>query len=214
MAIVISTLDIIGYAGSAIAILSFLSASSVRQRLINAIGCLMLVYYCYSMHAYPTAICNACTFGLDLIFLRRLLSRRQHSFCVTDCTVNDGVYKAFIKRHADDIAKYFPLFRASDECQNFVRLIMSDDEIAGILVGIRQGDTIHLTADYSIPQYRDCSVGRYAYTHLEEKGLNLIDVSAASPKMSGYFRNMGFVRQGDKFRLLWPVHSRLSAHHS
>lgn len=198
---VASSLNLIGYAGSAVAILSFLAASSARQRLINAVGCLILVFYCYSMHAYPTAICNAFTFALDLVILSQLMGRHKHNYSVADSSVSDGVYKAFVRKHAADIAKYYPQFQADDPRQNFVRFIFSDDEIAGLQVGIKEGEILHLTADYSIPAYRDCSVGRYAYSHLEDTGSKMVDVSTPNAQAKDYLRHVGFRGQGGKLAL-------------
>lgn len=195
------SLNLIGYAGSAIAILSFLAASSARQRLINAIGCLILVFYCYSMHAYPTTICNAFTCALDLVILARLLGSHKHNYSVVDSCVSDGVYKAFVKKHASDIAKYYPQFQPEDPKQNFVRFILSDDEIAGLQVGIQEGELLHLTADYSIPAYRDCSVGRYAYSHMEDTGSKLVNVSTPNAQAKDYLRHVGFRGQGGKLAL-------------
>ncbi|MDO5297384.1 MAG: hypothetical protein Q4F00_12300 [bacterium] len=194
-------LSTIGYLGSAIAITSFFLASSVKQRFVNALGCLMLVFYCYSVHAYPTTICNACTFLFDLYFLSKLLNDHRHDYYVVPCTIKDGVYQAFIGQHAADIAKYYPSFKADDPQQNFARFIFCGDEAAALQVGIQQGDTIHLTADYSIPKYRDCSVGRYAYSHLGDSGLKLIDVQAADAQTADYFRHVGFQPQEGKLAL-------------
>ena len=59
---------------------------------------------------------------------------------------------------------------------------------------------IDVAVDYAMPEYRDCSVGRFLYSGLLEHGVKRLRYNGAlSPQHEGYMLRMGFVRNGEEF---------------
>ncbi|MDO5297269.1 MAG: YgjV family protein [bacterium] len=193
--------DILGYIASAVILTSFTMTSTVRLRLLNSVGAVLNIIYSYLIGAYPTAICNACILCINFVQLRRLLHNHQNTYSIVRCQLQDSVLKAFVAKYRHDIAQFYPHFRLDDPQQNFARFIFSRNEIVGLQVGIVQGDTLCLTLDYSIPEYRDCSVGRFAYDHISNKGIHQAYFTGHNERVRRYLSKMGFKAKGDKLAL-------------
>lgn len=193
--------DIIGYIASAVVLSSFLMTSNVKLRIVNSIGGSLSMMYSLLIHAYPTAICNICILCINSYYLLRIMRNHKNNYSIVTCTLNDGIYKSFIERYADDIATYYPGFNAQDKSQNFARFILSRNEIVGLQVGRLSGNAVNITLDYSVPEYRDCSVGRYAYAHISRKGIKRAVFAGYEPKSADYLQKLGFTRCNGKLAL-------------
>ena len=69
-------IEIIGYAGSALVLVSFLMSSVVKLRIVNTIGSLIFAVYALIIKSYPTAILNIC-----LVCINRPGSQYISIFC-------------------------------------------------------------------------------------------------------------------------------------
>ena len=70
-----TTVEIIGYVGSALVLVSFLMASVVKLRVVNAIGSGIFAAYALIIHSYPTMIMNICLVLINLYYLWKLRNR-------------------------------------------------------------------------------------------------------------------------------------------
>lgn len=64
--------ELIGYLGSVLVVVSMLMSSVVKLRVINTIGSGIFAGYALLIHSYPTALMNACLVGINLYNLVRL----------------------------------------------------------------------------------------------------------------------------------------------
>ncbi len=62
-------IEIIGYIGSALVLVSMLMTSVVRLRIINLIGSVIFAGYALAIRSYPTAIMNICLAGINAYHL-------------------------------------------------------------------------------------------------------------------------------------------------
>ena len=67
-----ATVEIIGYIGSALVLVSFLMASVVKLRVVNAVGSGIFAVYALIIHSYPTMIMNICLVLINLYYLWKL----------------------------------------------------------------------------------------------------------------------------------------------
>ena len=65
-------IEMIGYLGSVLVLISFLMSSVVKLRVINAVGSLVFAGYALIIHSYPTALMNFCLVGINIYYLVRL----------------------------------------------------------------------------------------------------------------------------------------------
>ena len=77
--------------------------------------------------------------------------------------------------------------------------------IAGILAGKMEGQgELLVLLDYSAPKYRDCSVGKYLYAALAQKGFQSLKTGTQVEKHARYLRKMGFTEANGCFTLTLP----------
>lgn len=193
--------NLIGYVGSAIILSSFMMTSTLKLRIINTIGAFFSITYSLLIGAYPTAVCNVCITAINLYHLWHLLRAHGAKYSVVSCQRNEAVLINFIEKHLADIHKYYPKFTIQDKAINFAHLIMAGDEIVGLQAGIRRGTALHISVDYSIPKYRDCSVGRYAYSHIGDERITKAYFSAPHYEEDNYLSKVGYVKDHGQLSL-------------
>lgn len=64
--------EIMGYIGSALVLISFLMTSVVKLRVINAAGGMIFAVYAMIIRSYPTALMNCCLVLINIYYLVRL----------------------------------------------------------------------------------------------------------------------------------------------
>ena len=85
-------IELIGYAGSALVLVSMLMTSVIRLRIINLIGSVIFAIYALLIRSYPTAIMNFCLAAINIYHLRRLL-KEQKQYDLIEMDRRDGAMK-------------------------------------------------------------------------------------------------------------------------
>ena len=191
-------IELFGYLGSLLVVVSMLMTSVVKLRVINMIGSIIFAIYALIIKSYPTALMNFFLVGINIYHLIHL-NRTETSFELTD----DGQemsYSRFLLRHyLNDIRLYFP--DADPEGQYDAAYIVSDGtNPVGLLLGKKLEDgALDVAVDYSIPAYRDCSVGAFLYSKLPSLGVRKLTCSCGTPKHIEYMSKMGFSADGKQY---------------
>ena len=73
--------------------------------------------------------------------------------------------------------------------------------ISSVLLGNeKESGVIDVLLDYSIPAYRDCSVGTYLYSKLPSKGIRSLEYhQAETEEHVAYMKKMGFVKSANAY---------------
>ena len=81
-----------------------------------------------------------------------------------------------------------------------------DTQTNGSVLAGRMEDREQLLVllDYSAPKYRDCSVGKYLYAALAQKGFQRLKTGTQVEKHARYLRKMGFTEAKGCFTLTLP----------
>ena len=192
-------IELFGYLGSALVVVSMLMSSVVRLRVINTIGSVIFAIYALIIHSYPTALMNFFLVGINIYQLIRLLNTGKH-YDLFEETVRDGYLAYFLNYYRSDIVKFFPMFSPDKLSREGTRVfaVCCDREVAGLLAGVQEGDTLNVLLDYSTPVYRDCSVGAYLYGRLPEYGVKHLTYSENNKNHIGYLQKMGFEQGADQ----------------
>ena len=69
-------MEIVGYIGSALVLLSFMMTSVGKLRILNASGALVTVIYAIYTHTWPVLVLNAALFVINIVQLIRLKKAR------------------------------------------------------------------------------------------------------------------------------------------
>lgn len=187
-------IEMVGYLGSALVLISMIMSSVVRLRIINMIGSAIFATYAMIIHSYPTAFMNGCLVLINLYNLIKLIRKDKHYDLIEE--QGDGAFITYLwTYYQQDILKYFPdfdIFR--NEQDDKVYVACCDTVPAGFLLGKDRGNgVLEVIADYSTPAYRDCSVGKYLYSKLPECGIEKLTCGFVQvPKHKEYLTKMGF----------------------
>lgn len=187
-------IEIVGYVGSALVLVSFLMTSVFKLRVVNTIGSLIFSVYALIIHSYPTAIMNICLVLINLRFLWRL-SREAKNYELVVVDPSDAYLAHLLAAWHDDMLECFPRINYKRDDINFACILVNDDEAVGVDLGVERGEELELVLDYSTPAYRDFSLGTYFFAWLEERGIKRVLYKGPASEHGAYLARMGFAKQ-------------------
>ena len=188
-------IELVGYVGSALVLVSFLMTSVLKLRVVNSIGSLIFMVYALIIHSYPTAIMNFCLVIINLHFLYKIM-RTQHKYDLIRLNREDAYLGYLLRKQNEDIKKFFPTVDIEgilgNEAVNRVYFITCQNAPAGITMGIQKGDAIELVLDYSFPEYRDFSIGDYLISNIKKDDVKKLIYEGSTEHHMDYLNKMGF----------------------
>lgn len=184
-------LEIFGYVGTALVLLSMMMTSVVKLRIFNTIGSVISMTYSFLCGAWPVVFLNL---GLIIINVYQLvrLGRVKIVFSYVPVAVDDKSLAYFMEHHSADIAKYFPGYRFAPRSEDEAHMVYAGAEPVGVLIGKRAGDDLLVELDYATMKYRDCSVATFLYGCLKEKGITRLVAGKSVVEHNQYLKKMGF----------------------
>lgn len=198
-------LQAIGWAGSALLVLSLLQARVLRFRTLNLIACLILVFFNAMVEVWPMAAMNAVLAAINIWFIVRLQRERHDAatFEVIEVGPRDDYLRHVLRVHAEDICEFQPGFAWDPDPETeHAFIVMRGDETVGVVLVHRDGEVARVLLDYVTPRYRDFTPGEFVWRRSGMlNGLGFRSV-VTSPEMVGaYYDRVGFARHGEEFVL-------------
>ena len=188
-------IELFGYLGSILVVISMLMTSVYRLRIINMIGSIIFAIYALIIRSYPTAFMNFFLVGINVYHLMRL-RHSESSFRLVEIGTDDRYLDYLLSLYADDIKIFFQKFADHRPQADSAYLICNDSQPVGIVMGRRNGtDDLDLVLDYSTPAYRDCSVGKFLYPELKKTGIRRVTFSGAQENHVAYMETVGFEKK-------------------
>ena len=184
-------IEAFGYLGSLLVLLSMLMTSVVKLRIINTIGSVIFTIYAFIIRSYPTAFMNLCLVLINLHFLWKM-SRTDKEYEIIKAEGNDVLLNHLLDYYHDDIAKCFPGIAYDAKKADQIYVVMCQGKPVGISMGNRDGDTLELSLDYSIPEFRDFSIGAYLLSNLKKEGIKKVVYRGPDENHLNYLRRLGF----------------------
>ncbi len=123
-------IEMVGYLGSVLVVVSMLMSSVIKLRVINTVGSGIFAVYALIIHSYPTALMNFCLVTINVYNLIKL-SKADQSYDLIEAKSDDGMLKFILSYYYDDLKKFFPGFPGSQ--RHWIKRILS------AATGIRQG---------------------------------------------------------------------------
>ncbi len=189
-------IELFGYLGSAMVVISMLMSSVVKLRVINTIGSVISGTYALIIGSFPLALMNICLVVINVYNLRKLLVTKQQ-YHLVKCHAGDGSLLFFLDQYRGDILTYFPDFELPDLSVDVVYTVFCNAAPAGVLLGRKDGDgRVRVSLEYTTPVYRDCSIGKYLYDKLPGLGIKTLAVAQCAETHRPYLEKMGY-RQED-----------------
>lgn len=192
-------IELFGYIGSALVVISMLMSSVIKLRVINTIGSCISATYALIIHSYPLVLMNVCLIIINIYNLTKLLKSNQ-SYDLTSVKHDDSFLEYFLNYYKDDIQNFFPEAAAKLSLADTAYIVCCDANPAGLLLGrMTKEDTLEIFIDYATPTYRDCSVGSFLYLRLAELGLGKMVYAGESENHRPYLQKMGFVNENGTY---------------
>ncbi len=190
--------EVIGYAGSALVILSLMQKSILRLRTIGFVASSTFLIYSIAIAAYPIAVVNVVAAAIHLYYLRKLVRRKNEVFTILRMRPESRYLAHFLDFYKDDISnRYQPDFVYSPGPKTLAVFLLRDMVPAGLLVAKSHGDSsFEILLDYVIPQYRDFKLARWLYSDesgiFEEAKCRCAWTRVTTPDQEDYFSKIGF----------------------
>ena len=189
-------LELIGYLGSLLVIVSMLMTSVVKLRVINTVGSVIFCGYALAIHSYPTAAMQVCLIIINIINLYKLNNTKKE-YAAIGVKANDGFLTQFLFTNSADIKKFFPDFAVPSE-DDKIFLITCEQIPAGVFIAQADGaNSLKVKLDYTTPAYRDCSAGKFIFSHLKHLGIKKISAETKIPAHQKYLHKLGFLADRD-----------------
>ncbi len=193
----LSPVELVGYLGSLLIIISMTRTSILHLRLIGLAGSLTFFVYSILIGAYPVAVVNAVIAGVHLFFLRQLRSKRHEYFTSLELNKESRYLRHFLDFHDEDIRQHQPAFEFEPRDDQVRAFVLRDLMPAGVFIGRTVPDgSIEVELDYVIPQYRDFKVAEYLYSDRSgifvERGCRRIWTRPGNDEHVRYFERLGF----------------------
>jgi hypothetical protein len=201
-----SWLDALGWAGSAVLVYSLLQARVLRFRVLNTVGCVVLIVFNALLGVWPMVGMNLVLAGINLFFIRKLLRDRHDlaAYDVLEVGLTDAYLQHFLRVHADDIRKFFPEGPWTQPATGrSAFLVERGDETVGVVVVCAAGNGVaQVELDYVTPRFRDFTPGEFVYRRsglFRDRGFSR--VVAPARMVAAYYYSVGFHREGERYVL-------------
>lgn len=191
-------IEVIGYVGSSLVILSLLQKSILRLRTIGLVASSTFLIYSVAIEAYPIAVVNVVAAGIHLYYLRKLTRRKSELFKILRMRPESRYLQYFLDFYKDDIARRFqPDFVYTPSPNTLAVFLLRDMVPAGLVVAkVHWDSSFEVLLDYVIPQYRDFKLAKWLYS--EESGIftearcRCAWTRITNPEQEAYFTKVGF----------------------
>jgi hypothetical protein len=193
--------ELIGYAASALIVLSLMMQSLLRLRIVNLVGATVFTVYGLLIAAPPVWAVNAAIVVIDLWYLWRML-RSTEDLEVLRVAPDSAYLRRFLAYHEYEITRFVPTF--SGVRPDHGAFFVLRDLVPAALVLVRiEGHEAVVDLDYAIPAYRDYTSGEFVYGGelFAEFAVRRVVAPSGNPEYDRYLRRMGFRRTGDQWEL-------------
>ena len=98
-------IEMAGYLGSVLVVVSMLMSSVIKLRIINTTGSTVSAIYALIIHSYPLALMNICLVIINIYNLAKLLKTENH-YNLVQAKTDDTFLEYFLNYYKNDIKKY------------------------------------------------------------------------------------------------------------
>jgi hypothetical protein len=200
-----TVLEVVGWAGSAILVVSLLQTNLHRLRWINLVGCLVLIGYNAALGIWPMVGLNVVLSAVNIWHLVRAARDRHdgRAYEILQVDGADSYLRHVLRVHEADIQRFTPGFVHDPFAGDDAYLVLTGDETVGVTIVRPEPDGVaQVLLDYVTPRYRDRSPGEFVFgPEGPIRGTGYRRVKTPPGMVGPYYDRLGFTRVGDHFEL-------------
>lgn len=196
----------LGWAGSALLIVSLLQTRVLRLRVLNTVAAVALVLFNALIEVWPMVAMNVAIIAINTVQIVRLrTAAHAEGYTLLEVDPRDEYLRHVMRVHEGDIRRYYPEFVFDPAAQTGTAvLILRGDETAGVVLlkDSNEPGTAQLTLDYVMPRYRDFTPAEYVYDRsgwFAERGYERVVAPTGLVTDDPYLVRLGFRREGDRW---------------
>jgi hypothetical protein len=206
-------MSIIGWGGSALVVVSLLQTRILRLRVLNLIGCVILVGFNLAIPVWPMVGMNAVLAVINVVHMWRLLRHRHDDleYAVLEVNSTDSYLGHVLTSHQKDISKFNPAFKplaSTSEASPYAFLVQRGERTVGVVLAHDAGSgRAQIDLDYVLPEYRDFTPGEFVYRRSDvftDHGFHQVLAPPRMKATDGYLKNLGFHPEGNHLVLDLP----------
>lgn len=196
-------LEVVGWLGSVLVVVSLVVAGVWRFRVLNLTGAVLATGYNALLGIWPFAVMNGAIAIIDVVWLVRLQRERHDAaaYEVVEVGPDDAYLAHTLRTHAADIARFYPGYSDRDTGGRHAFLVLRGDETVGVVVVRDRGDgTGLIELDYVTPRFRDFTPGEFVYRRsgvFARLGLRRLVVPRGVVGSQDYYPRVGFTATDD-----------------
>ena len=194
-----SWLDLIGWCGSALLVVSLMQARVLRFRVLNLVACIVLTGFNAALEIWPMVAMNIVLSLINLWHIRKLVATRHDvaTYDVLEVGPDDEYLRHVLRVHGADILAFQPDFVWDGTAPGRLAfLVQRGDETVGVVLVRDDGDGVaKVLLDYVTPRNRDFSPGEFVWRRsnvLRERGFHRVVTPARM--VGAYYGRLGFQR--------------------
>lgn len=194
-----TALEILGWAGSVVLVVSLLQARVVRLRQLNLVASIVLVAYNAMVGVWPMVAVNVAIAVVNVVHLVRLVRTRHDpdTYAAVEVDADGELVAHLLRRHHDDVEAFNPGFRWDGSGPDAIAfVVMRQDETVGlVLVTDRGGGTAEVALDYVVPRFRDFTPGEFVYRRsgvFTDRGFHTVLAPPRMRDLDGHLARVGF----------------------
>lgn len=200
-------LEVVGWVGSVLIVVSLAQARVLRFRWINLTGSVVATAYNVIVGIWPFAAMNGVIAVINVYWLVRLY-REAHDeqvYDVVEVRAEDAYLQRVLRLHATDIAKSHPAFAATSPGagRRHAFLVVRGDETVGAVVLRDAGDGVAMVElDWVTPRFRDFTPGEFVHRRsgiFTDLGFRRVIVEHAPAAERSYLERVGFAQDGNRW---------------
>ncbi len=190
-------LEIFGYIGTALVIVSMMMTSVVKLRVINMCGGLISLIYSIFVNAWPVVVLNACLICINFVQTVRQLTKRE-AVTLLRVRAKDSSVKYLFDIWQEDALKYYSDLNLQEMNEEEIHILYVGERAVGFIIGTQNGDLFHLNTSYLIPSCRTNAMTERIFAALRNKGIHtLTSCEFYNQAPNRFLLNMGFeIRDG------------------
>lgn len=186
--------EILGYVGSFVILISLTMKSIVKLRWINAAGSFLFVIFAFLTNSTPTVVMNVGIIIIDIWFVYQL-SKTKADYKLVKAERDSAMLQFFYEQNQKEIDSIFGIsaFAESEELSFF----MCNGSIAGLFGWKQEKNKIcHILIDFVTVPYRDTKIGTYFFEkqlpYFKTKGFEKFIYTNISESHWKYLKKIGF----------------------
>ena len=187
-------LEIFGYIGTALVIISMMMTSITKLRIFNITGSIISTIYSVIYNTWPIVVMNSCLIIINTFHLIRSFCHKKIYHCVK-IENNDKIIDLFINKNNKDLSCYYNKIDYKSNDLTFV--IYDGCEAIALISGNKNNNIFEIKYIYSNKGNRNSNVFSQLFNELKENNVNVLSSSLVSEKQVKFLLNLKFEFKGE-----------------